>query len=115
MIVGAHDQNGVFDGNNEDKGPEDQRYHAKHRIVRSSPARARCLDRFLERVERTGPDISEYHPHACQRRRSPRGPARIRSSNHMERIHQETPPCWSRWLSPEPESGFQVNATATEP
>ena len=67
-IVGAHDQDGVFDGNDNDQRPEDQRHNTEHRLGCDGPrALAGSFCGYVERIERTCPDVAEYDPHTCQR------------------------------------------------
>jgi len=70
-IVRAHDENGVFDGNDDDQRPEDQRHDAEHRLRRDTCTLTGGFGRDAERIERARPDIAEYDAHACQRRRRP--------------------------------------------
>ena len=55
MIVGAHDEDGIFDGDDHDQGPEDQRHDARGGLGRQSSA---SIGRLLERIERARADIA---------------------------------------------------------
>jgi hypothetical protein len=55
VVVGAQDQNGVFERDDQEKRPEDHRHDAHHRIRGGRPT---CLDGLLQRIERAGADIA---------------------------------------------------------
>ena len=57
-IVGAQDQHRVFQRDDEDQRPQDQRDGAGHRDGRWRAARARGAHRLLERVERARTDVA---------------------------------------------------------
>jgi len=54
-IVRAQDQNGVFEPNDEEKRPEDQRDNAHDRLRCGPPA---GVDRLLQPIERAGANIA---------------------------------------------------------
>ena len=55
VIVGAQDQNGVFERDDQDDRPEDHRHDAHHGFGRGRPA---CLDGLLQPIKRAGADIA---------------------------------------------------------
>ena len=55
VIVGAQDQNGVFERDDQDDRPEDHRHDAHHGFGRGCPA---GLDGLLQPIERAGADIA---------------------------------------------------------
>jgi hypothetical protein len=55
VIVGAQYQNGVFERDDQEERPEDQRHDAHHRIRGGRSAR---LDGLLQPIERAGADIA---------------------------------------------------------
>ena len=65
-VVGAHDEQDVFEGDHDDDGPEHQRGDAVD-IVRGQRHPVIGIETFLEGVERTGADIAVDHPHGGQR------------------------------------------------
>ena len=71
VIVGAHDQDRVFDRDDDDQRPEDQRHDAEHRLRRDVSGRTGGLRGDVERIERARSDIAEHDPHAGERRRRP--------------------------------------------
>ncbi len=60
MVVGAHDQEDVFDGDHNDQRPEDHRQNAQHvfRVERKTVLRVEAL---TERVDRACSDIAKHH------------------------------------------------------
>jgi hypothetical protein len=65
VIVGAQDQNGVFETDDQKERPEDQRDGSDNRF-RRGPSGAG--DRLLQPVERAGADIAIDHPERGQNR-----------------------------------------------
>jgi hypothetical protein len=65
VIVGAHNEQAILDGNGDDQRPEDQRETAERRLRRKMPAR-RPDDR-LQRVERAGSEIAIDDPERSRR------------------------------------------------
>ena len=58
-IVCPHDQHGVFERDDEDQCPEDQRDHAEDSFVGENAAVMSCrLRGFLQGIKRAGPDIA---------------------------------------------------------
>ena len=55
VIVGAHDENGVFQRDDQDQRPEDQRHDARDGLGRQRPA---GIGRLLERIKRARADIA---------------------------------------------------------
>ena len=78
LIVGAHDEQAIFDGNGYDQRPEDQRETAE-RYFRGKMTASRPDDR-LQRVERAGSEIAIYDPE-----RSERGRRRGFASDELQR------------------------------
>ena len=70
-IVGAHDDDDVFDGHDQDQRPEDQRQRAENRVL-ADPAIGE--QRLLGGIERRGADIAEHD--AERRQRQAAGAAR---------------------------------------
>ena len=65
VVVGAHDEQAIFDGNGNDQRPEDQRQTSERRIRGKMPAR-RTDDR-LQRIERAGSEIAIDDPERGER------------------------------------------------
>src|SRR5437867_3918419 len=57
-VVGAQDQKRVFDRDDEDQRPQDQRHHAEDSVIRQRSAMSRRLGGFLQGVEGAGTDIA---------------------------------------------------------
>jgi hypothetical protein len=57
-VVGAQNQQRVFDRNDQDQRPEDQRHDPEDRLRRKLAAAAGGLRRFLQRIEGTGADVA---------------------------------------------------------
>ena len=72
VVVGAHDQDSVFDRDDDDQRPEDQRDDADHGFRRDLSGLACCLGGDAERVERARADVAEHHAHAGEHRGRPR-------------------------------------------
>ena len=60
VIVGAHHEQAIFDGNGDDQCPEDQRETTERRL-RGKMSAGRADDR-LQRIERTGPEVAIDDP-----------------------------------------------------
>ena len=58
LIVGAHDQQHVFDRDDQDQRPHDQRQHAQH-ILRRERQPVLRVEALAEGVDRARPDIAE--------------------------------------------------------
>ena len=71
VVVGAHDQDRVFDGDDDDQRPEDQRHDAEHRFRRNLSVGTCGLCGDAERIERARADVAEDDAHAGKRRRRP--------------------------------------------
>ena len=56
-VVGAHDEQHVLDGDDQDQRPQDQRQQAEHVLRRDGEA-VRLAEAFLQRVERAGADVA---------------------------------------------------------
>ena len=67
VIVGAHDEQAIFDGNGDDQRPEDQRETAE-RCLRGKMPAGRSHD-GLQRVERAGSEIAIDDPERGKRGR----------------------------------------------
>jgi hypothetical protein len=65
MIVGPQDQNGIFEPDDQDEGPEDQRHDPGHRFGRGPAA---SVDGLLQPVERAVSDIA-VNDTACREHR----------------------------------------------
>ena len=64
-VVGPHDDDDVFDRNDDGDGPEDQRQHAQDmQPVQFQGMRAG--ERLLHCIERAGADIAEDHPYSAK-------------------------------------------------
>src|SRR3954452_287726 len=57
-VVGAQDQDGVFQRDDEDQGPEHEREDAEHRAWLQGGVPARRFGGLLEGIERAGADIT---------------------------------------------------------
>ena len=69
LVVRPHDKDHVFDGHDEDDGPEHHRQHTEDRgLRRGIPGRSQ---RFAERVDRAGPDIAEDDAERAEEQRPP--------------------------------------------
>ena len=55
MVVGAHDDEDVFDRNNQHQGPDDERKGAQDRLLAQIPE---INERLADRVKRRGSDIT---------------------------------------------------------
>ena len=66
VVVRTHDKDRVFQRDDQDQGPEDQRDDAQHRFWRR---RSHGLRRLLQSVECTGPDIPVHNTERTQCRR----------------------------------------------
>ena len=101
-IIGAHDDDDVFHGHDQDQRPEDQRQRAKNRVL------ARFSEgeqRLLGRVERRGADVAEHDAKRRQRQAARAGGFGRFAARDAIR-HRKVPPamrCGSRPVSPEPD------------
>ena len=59
VVVGAHDQNGIFDRNDQKQRPKDERDDAENVVWRRRAAGRRSLHCNLKRIEIAGADIAE--------------------------------------------------------
>ena len=91
VIVGAHDQDRILDGNDDDQRPEDQRHDTEDRLRRDGSARARSFRRDLQGIERARPDVAENDAHARQGSRCPSATVLDRSAIPDNRRHGHTP------------------------
>ncbi len=66
VIVGAHDHNDVFQGDDDQQRPGDQRQHAEHVVVRRLQA-GEIAEAGLDGVERAGADVAEDDAERRQR------------------------------------------------
>jgi hypothetical protein len=62
LVVGAHHEPHVLDGDDEQNGPEDQRQHAEQ--GGGSGLAAARLQRLAQRVDQAGADVAETTPSA---------------------------------------------------
>ena len=60
LIVGAHDQQHVFDGDDQDQRPHDQRQDAEH-VFRRQRQPVLRIEALSEGVDRARPDIAEHN------------------------------------------------------
>ena len=58
VIVGAQQDKDVFQGNDDDQGPQDQRQYPEHRILGDGSAVLGRNHRFAKRVKRAGADVA---------------------------------------------------------
>ena len=58
VIVGAQQDQHVFDRDDDDQRPQDHREHAEHDLARDRAGCARRDDRFAERIERARADVA---------------------------------------------------------
>ena len=72
-IVGAQDQQRVFERDDQDQRPQDQRHHAEDRVGRQRPAMGGGLGRFLQRVKGAGADVAIDDAERADRRREGKG------------------------------------------
>src|ERR1700722_14659170 len=105
VVVGAHDQDRVFDGDDDDQRPEDQRHDANHRFWRNLSAGTRGLRGDIESIERARADVAEHDAHARQRRRRPR--ARAHLPGHCVNLRR----C-AHWARPSPDDSLTEAETA---
>ena len=66
VVVGAHDQRDVFDGDDQDQCPYDQRQRAKHVFRRKRQPMLR-IETLAESVDRARPDIPENNAECRER------------------------------------------------
>jgi hypothetical protein len=92
VVVGAHDEDGVLERDDDYQRPKDQRHDAEHSFRRHLTIRAGGLGCNVQGVERARADVAEHDPHACERRRRDRTtcslPGRrmdLRGRTHVER------------------------------
>jgi hypothetical protein len=67
-VVGAQDQDGVFQRDDEDQGPEHEREDAEHRAWLQGGVPARRFGGLLEGIERAGADITIDDAEGAKRR-----------------------------------------------
>jgi hypothetical protein len=96
VVVGAHDEQAIFDGNGDDQRPEDQRQTSERRFRGKMPA-GRTDDR-LQRIERAGSEIAIDDPkrRECGRRCGLASDARQRRIVFVNDVrgHRSWFPCW---------------------
>ena len=66
LVVGPHDDRGVFHRHHDDQRPQHQGNHADHRL-RGQRVRGRRLQALAEGVKRAGADVAEHHAHGAKR------------------------------------------------
>ena len=69
VVVHPQQPHDVFQGDNDNQRPDDQREHAEHDLARNRPAPLRRNQRFTKRIERAGADIAIDDADAAQRQR----------------------------------------------
>ena len=70
VVVGAQQDHDVFERDDDDQRPEDQRQHAEHRVsLGALPAPTAADDRFAQRVERARADVAVDDADAAERQR----------------------------------------------
>ena len=67
VIVGAHDEDGILDGDDDDQRPEDQRDDAYRCLGRHAAAGTGGLGGDIQGVERARADVAEHDAHAGDR------------------------------------------------
>ena len=74
VVVGAQQDHDVFERDDDDQRPEDQRQDAEHRLARRRAAGAdRGQHRLAKRVERAGADVAVDDADAAERQRPEAG------------------------------------------
>ena len=73
VVVGAEQDDDVFDRHDEDQRPQDQRQDAEDDLARHRPAGGRGRDRFLQRVERARADVAVDDADRAERERPEAG------------------------------------------
>ncbi len=66
LVVGAHDHGDIFDRDDQEQRPEDQREHPENCRLAERQAAA-CAERLPQGVERAGADIAEHDAHGADR------------------------------------------------
>ena len=86
MVVGAQNQNGVFESDDEKERPENKRHGAYHRFGRGRPA---GVDGLFQSVQRAGADIAVDNSKCRQHRGGgqlvgilPRPPLSLKDLSH---------------------------------
>ncbi len=67
VIVRPHDEDQVLERDDPDERPEDQREYAQHVLVADRNS-VLAPETDADRVERTGSDVPEHHPHGQKRK-----------------------------------------------
>ena len=125
VVVGAHDEDRVFDRDDDDQRPEDQRHDAEHRFRRNLSVGTGGLRGDVERIERARADVAEDDAHARERRRRPRAraplPGRrvdLRRCAHLappspddSLTEAETAPIAGRWQLETPPNDLEKTMT----
>ena len=78
VVVGAQQDQHVFQRDDDDQRPQDQRQHAEYDIARDGVVVARRDRRLAEGVERAGADIAVDDADAAERQRREAGRRRAR-------------------------------------
>ena len=73
VVVGAQQDDDVFDRHDEDQRPQDQRQDAEDDLARHRPAGGRGRDQFLERIERARADVAVDDADRAERQRPEAG------------------------------------------
>jgi len=101
-VVGAHDEQDVFDRDDQHQRPEDQRQQAKNLPFGGGVA-VQQVEAGLEGVERAGADVTVHHPQHPQQYAELGGrPARRQGVSNT--VHGHAPPVLLRWKPPRREA-----------
>ena len=67
FVVGAHQEDHIFDRDDQDQGPDEQRCDAEHCLAQIHCRIGHdCVQRLAHGVERACPDVSKNDPDACE-------------------------------------------------
>jgi len=66
IVIGAHDEGGVFHRHHQHQGPEDQRQDAEDVVRRDGHWMVRPAEHFLDGIQRAGADIAVHHAEGSQ-------------------------------------------------
>ena len=85
VVVGAQDEQRVFDRDDQDQRPQDERDDAQHRVGRDRAAVAGGAGRLLQRIERAGADVAIDDAEGAQRGRGLENPGAFRHASMNDR------------------------------
>ena len=66
LVVGAHQEHDIFERDDEDQGPDQQRGHAQYRGPQIATRHNNRMQRFAHGIERTGADVAENNADRCE-------------------------------------------------